>query len=101
MLLVRRQWPLATLAGAVAPAVAYLGIRYPYGPVLPTLWIAMFEVATRLPARRSILVCGVSMAAILVPASAPADIVARGAAAPAVVAAVTATSGVAQVLPAT
>ena len=66
-LLVRRPWPLATLAGAVAAAVAYLGIGYPYGPVLLTLWIAMFGVATRLPARRSILACAVSMAAILVP----------------------------------
>ncbi|HKF18998.1 MAG TPA: sensor histidine kinase [Candidatus Dormibacteraeota bacterium] len=66
-LLVRRPWPLATLAGTTAAAVAYLGIGYPYGPVLLTLWIAMFGVATRLPARRSILACGVSMAAILVP----------------------------------
>jgi signal transduction histidine kinase len=66
-LLVRRPWPLATLAGAVAAAVAYLGIRYPYGPVLLTLWIAMFGVGTRLPVRRSILACGVAMAAILVP----------------------------------
>ena len=66
-LLVRRPRPLATLAGAVAAAVAYLGIRYPYGPVLLTLWIAMFGVATRLPIRRSILACCVAMAAILIP----------------------------------
>src|SRR5262249_3728185 len=66
-LLVRRPRPLATLAGAVAAAVAYLGIRYPYGPVLLTLWIAMFGVATRLPVRRSILACCVAIAAILIP----------------------------------
>lgn len=66
-LLLRRSWPLATLAAAVAAAAVYLAMRYPYGPILLILWIAMFGVGTHLSARRSILACSVAMVVILVP----------------------------------
>jgi signal transduction histidine kinase len=50
-LLVRRVWPLLTL-GVVGVALStYLIMEYPYGPILFSLVVAVYTVASRLPTR--------------------------------------------------
>jgi signal transduction histidine kinase len=50
-LLARRRHPVAVLAVTVATTVAYLALRYPYGPVFLTVWIAVYTLAAA-PHRR-------------------------------------------------
>src|SRR6266511_4431569 len=62
---VRRRWPLATLAGTVLAVSAYLAVGYPYGPILLTMCVAAYSAAVRLPARRSLIACGVALPVVL------------------------------------
>jgi signal transduction histidine kinase len=50
-LLVRRRWPLVTLAVCGAAISGYLLLGYPFGPVLLTGPVAAYAVATRVPWR--------------------------------------------------
>jgi signal transduction histidine kinase len=64
-LVVRRVWPLATL-GVVSVAVsAYLIANYAYGPILFSLVVAAYTVASRLPTRRAAIASAIAIAAIL------------------------------------
>ncbi|HEU4422793.1 MAG TPA: histidine kinase [Pilimelia sp.] len=50
----RRSAPLVALTGSAGATAAYLAVGYSYGPVLLCVAWAMFEVARRLPMRRSV-----------------------------------------------
>ena len=63
-LVVRRRWPLVTLAVAGAASAVYLARQYPYGPVLVVLAFSMFNAAIRLPIRRSLPACAGVISAI-------------------------------------
>jgi signal transduction histidine kinase len=45
VLVVRRRWPLATLALVALLTVAYLGAGYPYGPILFSFFVAVYTAA--------------------------------------------------------
>ncbi|MGH3320376.1 MAG: sensor histidine kinase [Streptosporangiaceae bacterium] len=63
-LAVRRVWPVVTL-GITIPAMAvFFAFSYPYGPVMLTILIAMYSVGARLPARPSLVACGMAAAAL-------------------------------------
>ncbi|MEH0981148.1 sensor histidine kinase [Micromonospora sp. CPCC 205556] len=65
-LAVRRRWPLATLAVTTAASTAYLVLGYPYGPILLSLFVAVYTVAAYLPLRSAVVAGGVALAALLV-----------------------------------
>jgi signal transduction histidine kinase len=52
-LVVRRRWPLITLAVTTACVSAYLITGYPYGPILLSFLVAVYTVASRLPLRQA------------------------------------------------
>ncbi|MEV4538313.1 histidine kinase [Asanoa sp. NPDC049518] len=56
--IVRRRWPVSTLAVASGMSGAYLVLGYPYGPILITLAVAIYTVAEELPLRRAAWVGG-------------------------------------------
>jgi signal transduction histidine kinase len=53
VLVVRREWPLPTLAASTAVTSAYLIMGNPYGPILISFAITVYTVANRLPTRQS------------------------------------------------
>jgi hypothetical protein len=53
VLVVRRRWPLVTLAAATVLTSAYLILGYPYGPILFSFLVAVYTVACHLPLSRS------------------------------------------------
>jgi signal transduction histidine kinase len=65
-LVVRRRWPEVVLVVTGAVTSAYLIMRYPYGPIVLSLMIAIYTVAARLPARRAVVLCGAVLLALLV-----------------------------------
>ncbi|AVT30802.1 MULTISPECIES: sensor histidine kinase [unclassified Plantactinospora] len=65
-LVVRRRWPLVTLAFGTVAASAYLVAGYPYGPILFSFFVAVYTVARHLPIRRAVLGCTPALAAVLV-----------------------------------
>ncbi len=67
VLLGRRRWPLLVLATAAGASVAFLALRYPYGPILLAMSVAMYAVAARLPVGPSLAACGVTMMAVVIP----------------------------------
>lgn len=60
-LTVRRLWPPVTLAVVVVALAAYFAAGYPHGPILATIVIAMYTVATRMPLLRSGIACAVAV----------------------------------------
>jgi signal transduction histidine kinase len=64
-LALRRRQPLATLAATVGATALYLGLGYPYGPVLFTMGIGTYAVASRLPLLRSLAACLVALGVAL------------------------------------
>jgi len=64
-LVVRRVWPLATLAAGTAATSAYLIMGYPYGPILISFAVAVFTVAHRIPTKRAAVASGVALVAML------------------------------------
>lgn len=66
-LTVRRIRPLSALWVAVTAIAGYEGLRYPHGPILFVLSIAMFSAAQRVPVRQSLIGGGVALMAVLVP----------------------------------
>jgi signal transduction histidine kinase len=67
-LVVRRRWPLLTLAATGTATVAYLLLRYPYGPILLSVAIAMYSVAASVPARPAAIAAAMLLGGLLVPA---------------------------------
>ncbi|MGI5144865.1 sensor histidine kinase [Plantactinospora sp. CA-294935] len=65
-LVVRRRWPLVTLALCTVASTAYLVAGYPYGPILISFFIAVYTVARHLPIRRAVLGCAPALAVLLV-----------------------------------
>jgi signal transduction histidine kinase len=66
-LLVRQVWPFVTLAVTVAAVIVYLAVRYPYGPILLAMGIAMYSVAVRAPPKSSMVAGLAALGAVLVP----------------------------------
>jgi signal transduction histidine kinase len=64
-LVLRRIWPLATLAVVAAAASLYLVLGYPYGPILVSLVVAVFTVAQRLPLRWSAVASGIATVGLM------------------------------------
>jgi signal transduction histidine kinase len=60
-----RRRPLATLTVTVGATTVYLGLGYPYGPVLFTMGIGTYAVASRLPLVRSLTACLIALAVAL------------------------------------
>ncbi len=58
-LVLRRIWPLVTLAVAAPATSRYLVFGYPYGLAQIPLVVAVFTVARRIPLRWSAVACGV------------------------------------------
>lgn len=61
----RRRWPLVTLAIVTAATTAYLVLGYPYGPILLSLFVAVYTVAARRPVRIAAVAGGVALLALL------------------------------------
>ncbi|MET7670600.1 sensor histidine kinase [Micromonospora luteifusca] len=57
-LMARHRAPAAVLAVVSVATTIYLVIGYPYGPILLTLLVAVYTVATRLPVRPAALATG-------------------------------------------
>lgn len=66
-LVVRRTWPLVALATTLAAVSCYLLIGYPYGPILFSIAITTYTVATLLPTSRSLPAWAVTAAILAVP----------------------------------
>jgi signal transduction histidine kinase len=64
-LVLHRRWPLPVLTVATIVAAGALALRYPYGPPFLAMGIAMYFVATRLPWRRSAVVCAIACLAVV------------------------------------
>jgi signal transduction histidine kinase len=65
-LVLRRRFPIATLAAVVAVTVLYLALRYPLGPVFISLAVALFNSVMHGPRVAAWLGCGAGVAAIVV-----------------------------------
>ena len=65
-LVVRRRWPLVTLAVTTVAVSTYLVLRYPYGPVLLTEVVAVYTVAVQVPPRRSVPAAAAALLVLLV-----------------------------------
>jgi signal transduction histidine kinase len=68
-LLARRRHPVAVLAVTVATTVAYLALRYPYGPVFLTMWIAVYTLAAAPHRRPPAAVATVATALVVIVAT--------------------------------
>jgi signal transduction histidine kinase len=66
VLIVRRRWPLATLAASAALTSTYLVLGYPYGPILLSFLVAVYTVARYLPPSRSTPAALAALAILLV-----------------------------------
>jgi signal transduction histidine kinase len=71
-LVVRRRWPLLTLGLSAAALVAYLALRYPYGPVLLGPLVGVYTAGATMPVARSLAASGLAALALLLPALAAA-----------------------------
>jgi signal transduction histidine kinase len=58
----RRVWPVATLALVTVATSVYLVLRYPYGPIMVFLLIAVYSVARHVPVRRAAVAAAVALA---------------------------------------
>jgi signal transduction histidine kinase len=67
VLLGRRRWPRGVLAVTVVASILYLGLEYPYGPILLGMSVAMYAVASSLPVGSSLVACGVTLLAVVIP----------------------------------
>ncbi len=65
VLLVRRRWPLVTLAISTTLITTYLLLNNPYGPVFIGFAIAVYTVARYKPFRLAVKASGVSLAILL------------------------------------
>ena len=65
ILVVRRRWPLVTLAVATVLASAYLLLSFPYGPILFSFFVAVYTVARHQPLNRAAPAAGAALAILL------------------------------------
>lgn len=72
-LLVRRLRPLTALTIAVSASTLYLILAYPYGPILLSVWVTAFSVASAYPIRRSLPAWAAAVAVLAVPFAADLD----------------------------
>ncbi|MFD0747867.1 sensor histidine kinase [Phytohabitans flavus] len=63
-LLVRRRWPLVTLAVATAGTSLYLALQYPYGPILLAFMVAVYTTARHLPLKIAGIASGIAVAVL-------------------------------------
>jgi signal transduction histidine kinase len=63
-LVVRRRWPVAVLAVAAATTAAYLLRGYPYGPIMFSLSVAVYTVASSRALRPAALLAGAALVAL-------------------------------------
>ncbi|TQS45731.1 sensor histidine kinase [Cryptosporangium phraense] len=64
-LALRRRFPTAVLAVTAVAVAAFLGLGYPYGPVLVSVAVAVYTVVLRYPVRRAVISCGSAMVVLL------------------------------------
>ncbi|GAA3391950.1 sensor histidine kinase [Cryptosporangium minutisporangium] len=64
-LVVRRRYPLLTLAVATTAVSAYLIVGYPYGPVLGAVAVAVYSLVLVWPVRRAVLAAGAALVVLL------------------------------------
>jgi signal transduction histidine kinase len=64
-LAVRRRWPVAALAVVTALLFVYSVREYPGGPVYLTFFVLVYSVAVSYERRRSLMVVGLALAALL------------------------------------
>jgi signal transduction histidine kinase len=69
MLLVRRLWLLPTFAVIVAATTSYIALSYVYGPILFSVVIAFYTLASLLSWQRSLMACAIGLGALLGAAS--------------------------------
>src|SRR5262249_24653605 len=62
----RRTWPMATLAVATVTTSIYLVTRYPYGPILLTVLVAVYTVARYRPIRPAGVAAAVALAVLAI-----------------------------------
>jgi signal transduction histidine kinase len=63
-----RRWrPVAALVASVVLVVGYLAAGYPYSPVFLPMSLAMYTLATRTAAVRSLIAAGAALVAMLLP----------------------------------
>jgi signal transduction histidine kinase len=65
-LVLRRVRPVWVLGATVGLCAVYLALRYPYGPMLFTMVIAMYTVATVLPPRRAAIACAAGLVPVAI-----------------------------------
>jgi signal transduction histidine kinase len=65
-LAVRRRWPLPVLAAAVGVTGTYLGLGFPYSPIMLVPAVAVYTVAALRPARTATVAAGVALPVLLV-----------------------------------
>ncbi|GAB3158011.1 sensor histidine kinase [Micromonospora sonneratiae] len=65
MLVVRRRWPVTTLAGTALVTGVYLLLNLPYGPILVSLAVAGYTVAVSVPMRRALAAGGLALPVVL------------------------------------
>jgi signal transduction histidine kinase len=61
----RRIWPVATLAVVTFATSLYLVLRYPYGPILLSLLVAVYTVARYVPLRRALVAAAVALVVLM------------------------------------
>ncbi|MEU6076068.1 sensor histidine kinase [Micromonospora sp. NPDC047074] len=64
-LVLRRRWPVPVLLVVAAASSTYLVLDYPYGPILLSFAVAVYEVGARLAPGRAALAAGAALAALL------------------------------------
>jgi signal transduction histidine kinase len=69
MMLARRLWLLPAFAVVVAAATSYIALSYVYGPILFSVVIAFYTLASLLSWQRSLMACAVGLGAMLGAAS--------------------------------
>jgi signal transduction histidine kinase len=65
VLVVRRRWPLVTLAVAAVLTAAYLALSFPYGAILVAFFVAVYTAARHEPVKRSGPAAGAALALLL------------------------------------
>jgi signal transduction histidine kinase len=65
-LVVRRRWPVVTLAIVTVTTSVYLVVGFPYGPILLTLLVAVYSVARHRPTRTAALAALIALVVLIV-----------------------------------
>jgi signal transduction histidine kinase len=74
-LVVRRRWPLVTLAVAAVGTSTYLVLEGPWGPILFSFVVAVYTVARHLPLKPAAVAAGAALVVLLVHSVVDRDVV--------------------------